>query len=404
MKCPKCGYLGFETVDRCRNCGYDFSLASSEVERRASSDVERAAPSGAERPVSSGAERRGESHAEGRGPGLVDELAPSKPEALPDHPNADLTLHDTPQPSNALAEYELEDKQASTVTPSVDPVMIHGKSGLDLDRLIGVPEDEPAGTLRDEPARTDPVLNPPRPFNVSDEHTPLLDAVEAESEGATLPLFGRARVGREAEESPMVAPPRPAGPPLAVRRATPEVARPRNRAPRTTRRDEPPLSFSFGGPMIARPSNLPVAPSEESTAPFEMASRIARVTAALIDLALLAGICFAVLYLTLRIANLTFDDVRVLPVVPMAAFLILLVAGYLIAFTAAGGQTIGKMATGIKVIGEDGRPVDVSSAVLRLAGNAVNIATLGLAWLPALFAADGRSLADRLAGTRVIRA
>src|SRR5947209_6241908 len=26
MKCPKCGYLGFESVDRCRNCGYDFSL------------------------------------------------------------------------------------------------------------------------------------------------------------------------------------------------------------------------------------------------------------------------------------------------------------------------------------------------------------------------------------------
>src|SRR4051812_37846340 len=28
MKCPKCGYLGFEHVDRCRNCQYDFSLAS----------------------------------------------------------------------------------------------------------------------------------------------------------------------------------------------------------------------------------------------------------------------------------------------------------------------------------------------------------------------------------------
>lgn len=27
MKCPKCGYLGFERVQRCRNCGYDFSLA-----------------------------------------------------------------------------------------------------------------------------------------------------------------------------------------------------------------------------------------------------------------------------------------------------------------------------------------------------------------------------------------
>ena len=29
MKCPKCGYLGFEPVDRCRNCGYDFSLAAA---------------------------------------------------------------------------------------------------------------------------------------------------------------------------------------------------------------------------------------------------------------------------------------------------------------------------------------------------------------------------------------
>jgi len=28
MKCPKCGYLGFEHVERCRNCGYDFSLTS----------------------------------------------------------------------------------------------------------------------------------------------------------------------------------------------------------------------------------------------------------------------------------------------------------------------------------------------------------------------------------------
>ena len=29
MKCPKCGYIGFEQTDRCRNCGYDFVLAPS---------------------------------------------------------------------------------------------------------------------------------------------------------------------------------------------------------------------------------------------------------------------------------------------------------------------------------------------------------------------------------------
>jgi len=28
VKCPKCGYLGFDSGERCRNCGYDFSLVS----------------------------------------------------------------------------------------------------------------------------------------------------------------------------------------------------------------------------------------------------------------------------------------------------------------------------------------------------------------------------------------
>jgi len=32
MKCPKCGYLGFETTDRCRNCQYDFSLSPATTE------------------------------------------------------------------------------------------------------------------------------------------------------------------------------------------------------------------------------------------------------------------------------------------------------------------------------------------------------------------------------------
>lgn len=29
MKCPKCGYLGYERVERCRHCGYEFSLTAS---------------------------------------------------------------------------------------------------------------------------------------------------------------------------------------------------------------------------------------------------------------------------------------------------------------------------------------------------------------------------------------
>ena len=48
MKCPKCGYLGFETTDRCRNCQYDFSLApfSSDPELALQSAADRRAESG----------------------------------------------------------------------------------------------------------------------------------------------------------------------------------------------------------------------------------------------------------------------------------------------------------------------------------------------------------------------
>src|SRR6187397_1116533 len=28
MKCPKCQYISFDSVDRCRNCGYEFSLSA----------------------------------------------------------------------------------------------------------------------------------------------------------------------------------------------------------------------------------------------------------------------------------------------------------------------------------------------------------------------------------------
>jgi hypothetical protein len=29
VKCPKCGYVGFEETARCRHCGYDFAFAAA---------------------------------------------------------------------------------------------------------------------------------------------------------------------------------------------------------------------------------------------------------------------------------------------------------------------------------------------------------------------------------------
>ena len=55
-------------------------------------------------------------------------------------------------------------------------------------------------------------------------------------------------------------------------------------------------------------------------------------------------------------------------------------------------------------MGDDGRPVDIAGAVLRACGMRCVAADAG-ARLPArIFAADGRALQDRIAGTRVVRA
>jgi uncharacterized RDD family membrane protein YckC len=101
---------------------------------------------------------------------------------------------------------------------------------------------------------------------------------------------------------------------------------------------------------------------------------------------------------------LTWADVRILPPVPFIGFLALLSLGYVASFTVAGGQTIGKMLTGARIIGDDGRPVDVAGGVLRALGCALVPLTLGLSYSPVILTVDRRALHDRLAGTRVVRA
>ena len=88
----------------------------------------------------------------------------------------------------------------------------------------------------------------------------------------------------------------------------------------------------------------------------------------------MSGIDVVVLYFTLKICDSTFAQVLTLPLAPLLAFLVLLNGGYLATFVAAGGQTIGKMAAGIRVIpgGSCGagatERVTFGQAVVRAAG------------------------------------
>jgi uncharacterized RDD family membrane protein YckC len=271
MKCPKCSYLGFDTGDRCRNCGYDFSL--------------------------------------------------------------------------------------------IAPV-----GGADIDLRL---DSAPAST------------------------TPVPDIL--------LPLFSPHGF---ADDEPLIKLPATPRPPLAVRK-TPDS--PRLRAvPKSAARAaaEPVLQFAEA-PPVEEPTPAPSPsprPSPPRRAPVtgEPSSAGDRLAAAALDHVVLGGIDLAVVYLTLRIAELTMDDWLTLPLAPLAAFLVLLKVAYFCAFTAIGGQTIGKMAMGLRVVTDEGERLDGASAVRRTLAGAVSTAALGLGFLPALIGSERRALHDRLTKTRVV--
>ena len=93
-----------------------------------------------------------------------------------------------------------------------------------------------------------------------------------------------------------------------------------------------------------------------------------------------------------------FIDLILLAVVALG----LVVVAYFIGLWAWRGQTLGQMAAHIKVVRQDGKPMDLGTAVLRFIGYVVCVLTLGIGFLMIAFDEQKRGLHDRLAGTYVI--
>ena len=129
---------------------------------------------------------------------------------------------------------------------------------------------------------------------------------------------------------------------------------------------------------------------------------IRRFVAGLLDVLLLLGIDAAVVSLTLRVGGLSLASAAQLPIFPLATFLVLFDAGYLVVLTALGGQTIGKMAIGLRVEGVNGSPVTVTRAVVRTAACALSVLPVGLGYVGILLPPK-RALHDLLADTRVAK-
>jgi len=323
MKCPKCSYLGFETGDRCKNCGYDFSLLA----------------------------------------------------VAPEPPDPDLNLR--------------------------------------------VPDDPPAGTDRswmdrlhtglEEVAEAHDLPDPPLP---APGPAMTLDPPAPKRAEPTFPLF---EPRDEEDDEPLIKLPAAPRPPLSVRR-TPEQPRlrPVSRPPASDPSGPPPLSLAFADDAAAAaetevrqpsapPTPLRPRPSAPRVEPAEptVSSLSRRFAASAIDHVILLGIDLVVLYSTLRMSGVTMSDWALLPPVPMIGFLLLLKFSYFGAFTAACGQTIGKMAAGIRVIADDA-PLDPARAIRRTMLSGFSMLTLGAGFIPALLDPDHRALHDRMARTRVV--
>lgn len=296
MRCPKCQYISFDSGERCRNCGYEFSLTT-------------------------------------------------------DSRALDLPIHTGDEPIGPLGDFALESGRSDTAAPLADAI-------------------------------------------ASQPSKPITNSFD-------LPLF---KERRSSDNAPRVVTPPAAPRPLGVRRSAPVTPKPSNRLPV----NEPVLDL---GPPDASPEEAtrpqaltaPTAGDEDGAATALLGPRC---LAALLDIAILVTIGWIVLYLTLRICGLPFSRIAAIPVVPFMSFLLLIAGGYLTLFTAAGGQTIGKMATGIRVVSMDQDLVRVplGRAILRAAGYFVSALPAGLGFIAALVAADRRAIHDRLADTRVVKA
>jgi uncharacterized RDD family membrane protein YckC len=222
------------------------------------------------------------------------------------------------------------------------------------------------------------------------------------SGSAELPLFSG---GGLPDDVPLVTAPATPRAPLAVRRPAP--APPKAPVARADAGREPGLQLEPAVIPAQHPTAVQANPDTAVIDSGQTAPVGARVAAAALDLLIAGGIDAIVLYLTLRLAGLTFADWAVLPTVPLITFMLLLNGGYFVLFTAAGGQTIGKMAAGIRVVPQQadaGTRVPFSTAVVRAVAYGISLLPAGLGFVPILFNQDGRALHDRLSDTRVVKA
>lgn len=151
---------------------------------------------------------------------------------------------------------------------------------------------------------------------------------------------------------------------------------------------------------------LEVETPEHVVLEFELAGVGSRVAAAVVDLAILAGVLLGLLIVFSAAPGLG-DSLRGWAIALLVALIFLIMWGYFALFEGlGGGRTPGKRSLGLRVVMDTGHPVTLSAALIR---NLVRIADLqpapsylvGLIFV--FFHSEHKRLGDLAAGTIVVR-
>lgn len=145
------------------------------------------------------------------------------------------------------------------------------------------------------------------------------------------------------------------------------------------------------------------APESGEAAPVERpAGAGERLLAAALDALFWGSLSAIVVYFASRIARVAPWGLR--PTWPyLVGYLAALGLGYAVYFTGTTGQTLGKMATRLRVVDSQGRPPVYGRALLRTLAGSLGIALAALGVLPMLFDPARRTVHDRLTRTRVVK-
>jgi uncharacterized RDD family membrane protein YckC len=424
MKCPKCHYLSFEPEPRCRHCGYDFSLAETPLaleldtpartaaaeplvdlplRNMASAPAPQASPSRIDPPASDSVARQAPVRAaRSRASSAV--AAPTPPAVEPRARSGD----DAPSAARSAGVAMPPTAAAASVPPPLAPVT------TELPLFVkAAPTAGTAPTAASKAAAPEPVAPSAHPVA---QALPEAPAVAAEPSALSPIVAARvdpssaatakpdvSPVAVSASDGPIVVPSAP--PPLSVRRRAADASRHRPSSSAASARGFGPFDRDLLEDLERLESGEPRGPAA-SVPDGAGSTALARIAAGVLDLVLLAALNAAIVLLTLRQTGLAWPDLPTMAVLPLGAFLWLVDAGYLLMFTASGGQTVGKMALGLRVVdasADGGDRITLGQAATRSVLLFPSIFTLGAGFVPALFG-EHAAVHDRLTHTRVVRA